>query len=145
MHTKLNSISHAKLQTPGRTWRLTALAGAMGALLSMAHVDANALALGRITSMSSLGEPLVASIDIPDINAEEMASLKVTLASPDAFKNAGMEYNPALASTQITLMRRDNGSSYLMVRSDKVVADPFVNLVINANWALSSARSASNT
>ena len=135
MHTKLNSNSHPKLFAPGKSWRLTALAGAMGALLSMAHVDANALALGRITSMSSLGEPLVASIDIPDINAEEMASLKATLASPDAFKTAGMEYNPALASTQITLMRRDNGSSYLLIRSDKVVSDPFVNLVINANWA----------
>jgi pilus assembly protein FimV len=135
MHTKSNSISHTKLQAPRKSWRLTALAGAMGALLSMSHVDANALALGRITSLSSLGEPLVAGIDIPDINAEEMASLKATLASPDAFKAAGMEYNPALASTQITLMRRDNGSSYLLIRSDKVVSDPFVNLVINANWA----------
>jgi pilus assembly protein FimV len=85
--------------------------------------------------MSSLGEPLVASIEIPDINNEERASLKTALASPDAFRIAGMEYNAALASTQITLMRRDNGDSYLLLRSDKVVTDPFVNLVINANWS----------
>lgn len=107
----------------------------MGALLSVAHFDANALALGRITSLSSLGEPLVAGIDVPDINDEERASLKATLASPDAFRIAGMEYNPALASAQVTLVRRDNGSSYLLVRSEKVVTDPFVNLVINANWS----------
>ena len=111
------------------------MAAAMGALLSMAHVDANALALGRITSLSSLGEPLVASIDVPDINDEERASLKATLASADAFRIAGMEYNAALASLQITLARRENGSSYLLLRSDKVVTDPFVNLVINANWS----------
>jgi pilus assembly protein FimV len=107
----------------------------MGALLSVVHIDASALALGRITALSALGEPLVAGIDVPDINDEERASLKATLASPDAFRIAGMEYNPALASAQITLVRRDNGSSYLLVRSDKVVTDPFVNLVINANWS----------
>jgi pilus assembly protein FimV len=135
MHTNLNSNSAAHLQTANNSWRLTALAAAMGALLSVAHVDANALALGRITSLSSLGEPLVAGIDVPDINDEERASLKATLASPDAFRIAGMEYNPALASAQITLIRRDNGSSYLLVRSEKVVTDPFVNLVINANWS----------
>ena len=123
------------MPTPSKTWRLTALVAAMGALLSVAHVDANALALGRITSLSSLGEPLVASIDVPDINEEERASLKASLASPDAFRIAGMEYNPALASTQITLVRRDNGSNYLLLKSDKVVTDPFVNLVINANWS----------
>ena len=135
MHTKLNPISHANIPTPSKPWRLTALAAAMGALLGVAHVDANALALGRITSLSSLGEPLVASIEVPDINDEERASLKASLASPDAFRIAGMEYNPALASAQITLVRRDNGSNHLLVRSDKVVTDPFINLVINANWS----------
>lgn len=123
------------MPTPSKTWRLTALVAAMGALLSVVHVDANALALGRITSLSSLGEPLVAGIDVPDINDEERASLIASLASPDAFRIAGMEYNPALASTQITLLRRDNGSNYLLLKSDKVVTDPFVNLVINANWS----------
>ncbi len=135
MHTKLNSISQDNMPALSKPWRLTALAAAMGALLSVAHIDANALALGRITSLSSLGEPLVASIDVPDINDEERASLKATLASADAFRIAGMEYNAALASLQITLARRENGSNYLLLRSDKVVTDPFVNLVINANWS----------
>jgi pilus assembly protein FimV len=135
MHTKLNSISQVNLPVSSKPWRLTALAAAMGAFLSVAHVDASALALGRITSLSSLGEPLVAGIDVPDINDEERASLKASLASPDAFRIAGMEYNPALASTQITLVRRDNGSSYLLLKSDKIVTDPFVNLVVNANWS----------
>lgn len=135
MHTNSNSNSPAHLQIKSKTWHLTALAAAIGALLSVVHVDANALALGRITSLSSLGEPLVASIDVPDINDEERASLKAALASPDAFRIAGMEYNPALSSAQITLTRRDNGSSYLLLRSDKVVTDPFLNLVVNANWS----------
>ena len=135
MHTNLNSFTQADLATSSKTWRLTALAAALGTLLSVVHLDANALALGRITSLSALGEPLVASIEVPDINDEERASLKASLASPDAFRIAGMEYNSALASAQVTLTRRDNGSSYLLVRTDKIVTDPFINLVINANWA----------
>lgn len=111
------------------------MAVALGVLMGFAHVDANALSLGRITSLSSLGEPFAAGIDIPDINTEEIASLKATLASPEAFKTAGMEYNTALASVQITLTRRENGSSYLLLRSEKIVSDPFVNLIINANWS----------
>ena len=135
MHTKLTSSSRTQLQTIGSSWRVTAITAALGALLSLVHVDANALALGRITALSSLGEPLVAGIEVPDINAEEATSLKATLASPEAFRAAGMEYNPALANAQITLNKRANGSSYLLVRSDKVVTDPFLNLVINANWS----------
>ena len=135
MYTKLTSSTRTQLQTTGFSWRVTAMAAALGALLSIAHVDANALALGRITALSSLGEPLVAGIEVPDINAEEAASLKATLASPEAFRAAGMEYNPALANAQITLNKRANGSSYLLVRSDKVVTDPFLNLVVNANWS----------
>ena len=135
MHTKLTSSSRTQLQTIGSSWRVTAITAALGALLSLVHVDANALALGRITALSSLGEPLVAGIEVPDINAEEATSLKATLASPEAFRAAGMEYNPALANAQITLNKRANGSSYLLVRSDKVVTDPFLNLVVNANWA----------
>jgi pilus assembly protein FimV len=135
MHTKLKSSSHTQPQTINTSWRVTAVTAALGALLGLVHVDANALALGRITALSSLGEPLVAGIEVPDINTEEAASLKATLASPDAFKAAGMEYNPAFANAQITLTKRANGSSYLLIRSDKVVTEPFLNLVVNANWS----------
>jgi pilus assembly protein FimV len=135
MHTKLNLNPYANAQPSSKTWHLTTMAVALGVLMGFAHVDANALSLGRITSLSSLGEPFAAGIDIPDINTEEIASLKATLASPEAFKTAGMEYNTALASVQITLTRRENGSSYLLLRSEKIVSDPFVNLIINANWS----------
>ena len=135
MHTISKFSSHTQLQATKSTWRVTAVTAALGALMGVMHVDANALALGRITALSSLGEPLVAGIEVPDINAEEAVSLKATLASPDAFRAAGMEYNPALANVQITLNKRANGSTYLLIRSDKVVTDPFLNLVVNANWS----------
>jgi pilus assembly protein FimV len=61
------------------------------------------LSLGRITVQSALGEPLRAEIEVPEINAEEAASLKTSIASPAAFAAAGLEYNAAIASLQASL------------------------------------------
>ncbi|MDO8767918.1 MAG: FimV/HubP family polar landmark protein [Burkholderiaceae bacterium] len=135
MHIKSSSSSRTLTQTSSPSWRTTAIAAALGVLLSAAHLDAQALALGRLTTLSALGEPLRAEIDIPEINAEEFASFKATLATPEAFQAAGMEYNPALASAQFILQRRTNGSAFIQLRSLKAVSDPFVNLVINAKWS----------
>ena len=65
-------------------WRKTAIASLVAAVFGLAGSNASALALGRITVQSALGEPLRAEIDVPDINAEEAASLKASVASPDA-------------------------------------------------------------
>ena len=135
MQIKSSPTSHATTSRPRLSWRTTAITAALGVLLSTAHLNANALALGALTSLSSLGEPFAAGIAIPEITPEEFSSLKITLGSPEAFKNAGMEYNPALSSVQISVNRRPDGTSYVLLRSDKAVTDPFVNLVINATWA----------
>ena len=68
-------------------WRASALALATVALMGVSASDAYALALGRITVQSALGEPLRAEIEIPEINAEELASLRTAVAPPDAFRN----------------------------------------------------------
>lgn len=135
MQIKSSPTSRATTSSTRLSWRTTAITAALGVLLSTAHLNAHALALGALTSLSSLGEPFAAGIAIPEITPEEFSSLKVTLASPDAFKSAGMDYNPALAQLQITANRRPDGTTYLLLRSDKSITDPFVNLIITANWS----------
>ena len=116
--------------------RLHAIAAAVVLLTGLAHVgEAQALALGRIVVQSALGEPLKAEIDVPDINTDEVASLRVGLASGEAFRAAGMDFNAALNSLQITLQRRANGSAYLRLTSTRPVNEPFVDLIVEANWA----------
>jgi pilus assembly protein FimV len=97
--------------------------------------EAQALALGRIVVQSALGEPLRAEIDVPDINADEAASLRVGLASGEAFRAAGMDFNPALSSLQISLQRRANGTAFLRLTSSRPVNEPFVDMIVEANWA----------
>ncbi|MGH8858987.1 MAG: type IV pilus assembly protein FimV, partial [Polaromonas sp.] len=73
------------------------MASAIALLGSLASLETHALALGRITVQSALGEPLRAEIDIADINADEAASLKAGVAAIDTFKAAGLEYTSVVA------------------------------------------------
>jgi pilus assembly protein FimV len=116
-------------------WRTPIATAVLALALGFAAQDAGALALGRVNVLSALGEPLRAEVDIPDINADEAASLRTSVAGPEAFKAAGLEYNPALTNMQISLQRRANGSSFLRLTSDKPVNEPFVDLILEANWA----------
>jgi pilus assembly protein FimV len=124
-----------RMATQNSAWRTPVAAAVLALALGFAAQDAKALALGRVNVLSALGEPLRAEVDVPDINADEAASLRTSVAGPDAFKAAGLEYNPALSNVQISLQRRANGSSYLRLTSDRPVNEPFVDLILEANWA----------
>ena len=116
-------------------WHKSALALAVAAFFGLSAPQVSALSLGSIVVQSSLGEPLRAEIDIPDINAEESASLKATVASPEAFRAAGLEFNAALTGLRVTLMRRANGRAYIRLTSDRPVNEPFIDMILEASWA----------
>ena len=116
-------------------WQQTAIAAAAIALLGLSTTGAMALSLGRITVMSALGEPLRAEIDVPDINAEEAASLKASVAAPDAFVAAGLEFNPAMSSVQASLKRRADGRAFIALSSDRAINEPFVDMILETSWA----------
>ncbi len=113
----------------------TALTAVAAALIGLAPPTAQALSLGPIVVQSALGEPLRAEIDVLEINAEEAASLRTTVASPEAFRAAGLDYNAAIANLRVTLQRRANGRSFIRLQSDRPVNDPFVDMILEANWS----------
>jgi pilus assembly protein FimV len=117
-----------------RRWKATALASAAALALLGASVDAQAVAFGAATVRSTLGEPLRAEIEVPQISSEEAASLQVNVASPQAFRAAGLEYTQTLSGARITLQRRANGDAYLRLVSDHPVNEPFLSVVIEASW-----------
>jgi pilus assembly protein FimV len=125
----------SKLIAKSHRWQQTAVAAAAIALLGLSTTGAMALSLGRITVMSALGEPLRAEIDVPDINAEEAASLKASVAGPDAFVAAGLEFNPAMSSVQTSLKRRADGRAFIALSSDRAINEPFVDMILETSWA----------
>ncbi|KAB2887475.1 MAG: hypothetical protein F9K35_21195, partial [Burkholderiaceae bacterium] len=116
-------------------WKFSALAAAAVLSTGFYAADASALALGRITVQSALGEPLRAEIELPQITAAEAESLRAQTAAPEAFRAQGMEYSPAVNGLQIQLQRRTDGTAVLRLSSSRPVNEPFVDLVLDATWS----------
>ncbi|MFL6694098.1 MAG: FimV family protein, partial [Ramlibacter sp.] len=103
--------------------------------MSVPTFDAQALALGRVTVQSALGEPLRVDIDLPEISPDEVSSLRAVIASPTAFQSAGLEYNTALSNVQVTVQRRSDGRYFLRLTGDRPINDPFVDVVLETTWS----------
>ncbi len=112
-----------------------ALASATAMALMSIGVEAQAVALGAISVRSALGEPLRAEVEIPEISSDEASSFQANMGSPQAFRAAGVDYSPALAGARVTLQRRPNGQAYLRIVGSRPVNEPYVGVVIEANWA----------
>jgi len=112
-----------------------ALSGLAVATACLWGLNAQALGLGRLSVQSALGEPLRAEIDVTSMTPEEAGTLTLRVASPDAYRAAGVEYNAALPGTKVQLMRRADGRAYLRLTSDRAMVEPFVDVILEMNWA----------
>ncbi|MEY3612078.1 MAG: hypothetical protein RJB14_1800 [Pseudomonadota bacterium] len=92
----------------------------------------SALDLGRLQIMSAMGEPLKAEIDIVQAAPEELRTLRAQLASPGAFGQAGMEFNPALNGVTARLQTRPNGTPYIALSGRAPVQENFIDLILEA-------------
>ncbi|WP_186407256.1 FimV/HubP family polar landmark protein [Candidatus Accumulibacter aalborgensis] len=95
---------------------------------------ADAAGLGKVTVLSALGQPLRAEVEV-FASREELAGMKAQLASQDAFRQAGVEYAPTLLGIAFTVGKRPNGQTILRLSSDKPINDPFIDLLLELNWA----------
>lgn len=121
-------------QTPTRSsLKATTLALALAAL-PVLPIPALAAGLGKITVLSTLGQPLRAEVDI-SASAEEMTTLKARLAAPAAFEQAGLDYPSVLTGIQVSLEKRGDGRPYLALRSAQGINEPFLDLLLEMSWA----------
>jgi pilus assembly protein FimV len=104
----------------------------LGAALTF---ESQALTLGRLKVLTPLGQPLLAEIDVPDLSQEEANTLRIGVATPDAFRTAGLEFNPLVSNLGITGKRRTDGRAYLEIKSVQPINEPFLDLVLELSWA----------
>ena len=110
------------------------VARALAALLLFASFAASAAGLGTLRVLSALGEPLRAEIEIVALKRGEQDSLSVRLASSEAFRQAGVEFHPALIGINMTIVRRD-GQPIIAVTSRGPVNEPFIEMLVELEWA----------
>ena len=92
-----------------------------------------AAGLGQLSVNSPLGQPLNAEIEIVSLQPGEEEGLVARLASPDAFRAAGIDFNPALVSARFAIERR-GGRPLLRVRTTQPVNDPFLEILVELQW-----------
>ena len=99
------------------------------ALFVMVLSSAHAAGLGKLTVLSSLGQPLRAEIELTSVAAEEVDSIVVKLASFDAYRQANLEFNQVLRSLKFSVEKRGT-RPIIRLTSTQALNEPFVGMLL---------------
>lgn len=117
----------------GRGQIATAVAVALAIMSGVGVSSAEAAGLGRLTVQSALGQPLRAEVEVTAVAPDEADSLTARLASPDAFRQAGLQYKEALSGVKMAVEKRD-GRYVVKLSSNRPINEPFVDLMLELSW-----------
>jgi len=92
---------------------------------------AETLGLGKISSFSGINEPFVGVIELKGISAAQLEKLKVSLASPAEFRQAGLNYSKHAASLRFTPSQSSSGKPIIRISSTEAITEPFLGIVLN--------------
>ena len=92
-----------------------------------------AISFGSANVGSALGQPLKVEIALKDVTGSNAVGLSAHLASPDAFKAAGLDYPYHLSKLKFEIVTR-NDQVYIEVTSKEPVNDSFINLLVELTW-----------
>jgi pilus assembly protein FimV len=104
------------------------------AAMICAPLMAYAAGLGKLTVNSALGQPLNAEIEIVSLQSGEEDALTARLASPEAFRQAGIELSAALVSLRFAIDNR-GGRPVIRLTTLQPVNEPFLDVLIELQWA----------
>src|SRR6185436_18367279 len=79
-------------------------------------------------------QPLNAEVEIVSLQSGEEDSLTARLATPEAFKQAGIELSSALIGVQLSIDKR-GGRPVIRLSTVQPVNEPFLDVLIELQWA----------
>ncbi len=91
--------------------------------------SAYAAGLGKLTVLSSLGQPLRAEIELTSVRKEEAGTIVAKLASAEAYRQANVEFTPGLFSLRFAVENQGN-RHFIRVTSTQPINEPFVAMLI---------------
>src|SRR3954452_10489106 len=115
--------------------RSSAIAVVAAAALYLAMLPvAHSAGLGKLTVLSALGQPLNAEIEIVSLQPGEEDGLSARLGSPDAFKQAGHDYNPSPVGMRFAV-ERGATRAVLKATTPWAVTEPFLDMLVELQWS----------
>ncbi|WP_419736589.1 FimV/HubP family polar landmark protein [Pseudomonas sp. COR18] len=107
-----------------------AIAAASALSSGMAH----ALGLGEMTLKSTLNQPLLVEIELQDVGGLSASDIVPSLASPQAFSDAGVNRQDFLNDLTFTPVVNPNGRSVVRVTSSKPLSEAYVRFLVQVQW-----------
>ena len=95
---------------------------------------AYALGLGDIEIQSSLSDPLKAVIELTSATDDDLEKLKVSIASPQAFRQAGIPRPMILGSFKFKVERTRTGKPVVRISTRDAIHEPFLEFLVEAAW-----------
>ncbi|MCH8163410.1 MAG: hypothetical protein IIA99_04880, partial [Proteobacteria bacterium] len=95
----------------------------------------NALGLGKLELQSALNQPFKARVKLISATADELDSLKVSLADQKAFDRAGIQRTFLLTRLRFTVQEFEEGPDYIQISSSDPIREPFLNFLLEINWS----------
>ena len=114
------------------SFALKTLSGAVASAVILSS-SAYAAGLGKLTVLSSLGQPLSAEIELTSVTSDEASGLVAKLAPADAFRSANIDFNPALLSLRFAVEQRGS-RQFIKISSSQPVNEPFVDMLLELSW-----------
>jgi pilus assembly protein FimV len=102
--------------------------------LLVAASMAQAAGLGQLTVNSSLGQIFDADIDLVNVLPGEADTLSARVATPEAFREARLNYSTALRVLRFSVEKRANGQPYIKVTSISPVNEPSLDALVELTW-----------
>ncbi|MDA0823034.1 MAG: hypothetical protein O3C28_11500 [Proteobacteria bacterium] len=94
-----------------------------------------ALGLGSIKPSSRLNEPFDGRIEILGMTAADVDSIFVKLADAEQYERAGVARDAVLLQLKFSIVEGKSGADYVQISSHEPIREPFLNFLIELNWA----------
>ena len=111
------------------------LAAALAIALTLGAANSWAAGLGRLTVQSALGQQLRAEVEIGALDAGSTGTLVAKLAPEQAFRDAGLTFNPMLRSLRFTVQTRPDGAAFVLISSARPINEPFLEMLVELTWS----------
>jgi pilus assembly protein FimV len=105
------------------------------ALISLlAPASGYSLGIGDIKLHSALNQNLDAEILLVTSTGDKVSDIKVNLAPPDKFDEAGIPWTSFLSRIKFETTTNANGSVIIKLNSKEAVTEPFLNFLLQVIW-----------
>lgn len=107
---------------------------AIAAASALSSGMAQALQLGEMTLKSKLNQPLSVEIELLDVGGLTASDIVPSLASSQAFVDAGVDRQAFLDELTFTPVLNSSGRSVVRVTSSKPLPDSYVRFLLQVQW-----------